>query len=663
MITIDGLVSGLDTASIVDSLLEIQQTQIDRLDSQKAEVTDQQTAFKGIEAQLLALRGSLTSLGRSQNNVLESKLATSSDEDILQVSAGADAVNGFYSLKVNSLAAAHQIASQSFASADEQITTGDISFQVGNRAATTVTVDSTNNTVNGLVDAINNSSEDVFASLVTDSSGVRILLTSNHSGVANDLQITNNLGPSSGNAVQPDFSGQAVQEASDASITIGSGAGAITVTSETNQFENVIDGLTFNINGADPSKTINVSVKNNTEASSEAIKSFVDNFNLLMEYIDDQTAYNVDNDDGGPLQGDRSAIAIQNSLRNRLVTSISGISTSLNQLSSIGIDFDDRGHLFLDDNQLNKVLNGEVDGVTTDDVRRLFSLDGQSSIAGVEFLFGSSRTQASTTPYLVDITQAAEQASINGTADLAASIVIDSSNNNLEFEVDGKSTGVIQLTEGTYTQAELADHLESVVNSSSDLNGQSIDVNFVDNRIQITSNVYGAQSELGTFSGSALATLQIDSAAADEGQDVAGNFIVDGVVEEAKGNGRLLTGNLDNANTADIQLRVTLSSDQITAGTESELSISRGFASDLDLIIGKLLDPVTGQVKNANESFNEQIESIEQSIASTTALITAKSDALIAQFAAMEQALSSLQSTNSFLVSQLGGTSSLSTGV
>ncbi len=656
MLTIDGLVSGLDTASIVEGLTSIRQSQIDRLNSRKTEITERQTSFKGIEAQLLSLRSAISSLGRSQNNILDAKIATSSNEDLVKVSADSKAVNGTYTLTINSLAAAHQIASQSFESADAQITSGDLTIQVGNGTETTITIDNTNNSVSGLVKEINEQSEDVFASIVTDAGGVRVLLTAKNSGSANQIQITNNLGPDSGSAIQPDFSSAAVQEAADASVTIGSGAGAITVTSTTNQFEDLFEGLTLNLQSADPTKTVTISVNNDTEAQTEAIQGFVNTFNALMDYIDTQTAYDSASDSGGPLQGNRSAIFIQDRVRNLLATSITGLSSNGNQLSAIGIEFNDRGQLVLNEGKLSDVLTGKNENVTSADVKALFGLTGQTDIAGVEFLIGSSRTEASIkNPYQVDITQAAEQAVVTGENPLSSSITIDANNKSFSLSVDGKSTGSLTLTEGVYTQTELADHLESVINSSTELNGQSVNVRVVNGAISINSNVYGSQSKLSNFSGDALSTLQINASAEDEGQDVEGHFIVDGQIETAKGTGRLLVGNLDNANTADIQLRVTLTTAQLVSGAESDLTVSRGFASELDKIIGDLIDPVTGQIKSTDDSFNDQIASIEKSIETTEALIKSKTESLLKEFAALESTLSSLQNTNSFLISQLGG--------
>lgn len=650
--TIDGLVSGIDTQSVIDGLLEVSQSQIDRLKSNKSEIVAKQTAFNGIEAQLVSLRGKLSSLGRSQNNVLEGKIASSSDEDILQVSADSDAINGNYSVTVNSLAATHQIASSVFESADSQITEGTLSIQVGNGSEATVTIDSSNNSVQGLVDAINATTEDAFASLVTDSNGTRVLLTGRQSGAEETIQITNNLGPTSGGATQPDFSGDPVQVAADASIQIGSGSGAITVNSASNQFEDVLEGLTINVTSANPSKPVNIGVSNNIEASTAAIEGFVDAFNSLMDFIDSQSRFDAESQQAGRLLGNRNVQSIQNEIRNKLVFSVAGIDSNLNQLSAIGLKFNDSGKIFIDSAQLNKVLSGQVDGVDNGDVKRLFSLDGQSTNSGVEFLLGSTKTQSTGSAIEVDITQAAERAVIDAGTSLAASTVIDSSNNTFAITVNGKESGTLQLAEGTYSQTELAEHLESVINNAPDFSGQSVSASVVNGNLRIQSDQYGLQSEVAVLSGTAVADLGLTTSDSDTGQDVVGRFIIDGEIEEAVGSGRLLIGSADNANSADLQVRVTLNSNQVTSGIESEVTITRGFASQLDQIIGDMLDPVTGKIKTVKDSFNEQIESIDLSIDNTEELIQLKSEQLISEFIAMEQALSSLQNTSSILLSQ-----------
>ena len=155
MPTIDGISSGIDTTSIVEGLLSIQKQQVDRLNSRIAGITEKQTAFKSVEAGLLSLRGSLSRLSRVRDNVFDARSATSSDDTILSAAATSGAPSGIYSLQVNSLAQAHQITSQGYADSDSEITQGTLGVQIGSGAVVNITIDPTNNTLQGLADAIN----------------------------------------------------------------------------------------------------------------------------------------------------------------------------------------------------------------------------------------------------------------------------------------------------------------------------------------------------------------------------------------------------------------------------------------------------------------------------------------------------------------------------
>ncbi len=659
MFSIDGLISGLNTSQIIDSLVALQENQVQRLNVKKAKITQQQTAFKSIEARLTTLRSTMSRLNRSTSNVFQSRQASSSDESMVTAAASSSAQTGIYSISVNSLAKAHQIASTGFASSSTAITHGEFIIQVGEQEAQTITIDDTNDTVNGLLNSINSQLQDVKATTILDqaSGTYRLMLTSKNTGTDNEITITNNLAAASGNAVRPDFSGQAVQEAANASVSIGSGPGAITAEYQSNRVDGLLDGVTLNLSAADPAKTITISVEQNNDSIVDAVKSFVDEFNAIVGLIADQTKYVAETQQGGPLLGNRSAIEIQNRLRGFVADTIPGLSSQLNRMSRIGVDFTDQGTLTFDAAQLTKALNGELPGVSITEVNRLFGMTATTSNSNVEFLLGSSRTKATSQPIQVDITQAAEQARATATNTLSSSTVIDSSNNQLEISVDGSAPVTLSLASGTYTQQELADHLQSVINSSPELGNRRVAVEVNNDQISIQSESYGTASKIEELGGSALAALGFSGDESAEGKDVVGRFLVNGEIETAVGRGRVLSGESSNATTADLQVRISLRPDQVLAGNEAELSISRGVTSRIDEYIGNILDPSKGTLNTLDEGFNSQIESFDASIARVRAIAEAKRDSLIIQFAALERSLADMQATSGFLGQQLSSLS------
>lgn len=196
MLSIDGLVTGIDTEAIIEGLLQIQQNQIDILESRKADVVTQQTAFRGVEAQLTSLRTQAGRLSNLQNNVFEQRSVSVSHEDAIIATATRDAAIGTYQVSINQLAAAHQVASQGFTDDNAAVTEGTFTIRVGDRPEVTITVDSSNNTLQGFVDAINAADAGVSATIIRDGSGsatpYRILLSSQHSGAENEISVTNN---------------------------------------------------------------------------------------------------------------------------------------------------------------------------------------------------------------------------------------------------------------------------------------------------------------------------------------------------------------------------------------------------------------------------------------------------------------------------------------
>lgn len=660
MLSIDGLVTGIDTASIIEGLTGIQQRQIDLLQSRRTTEVDRQTAFKGVEAGVLSLRSVAGRLGRSRGNVFSARSVTASNEDMISATAASDAAVGVYSVKVNQLAQAHQIGSQGLSGKSAEITQGTFSLRIGSGETTDITIDGSNNTLQGLADAVNDSDSGVRATIVNDGSSggasYRLLLTSDKTGVANAITVTNNLAGSAGQAVKPDFSGAAIQEATNAAVSLGSGPGAINIESATNTIEDVIDGVTLQLSAADATQTITLRVDRDTEAAKTAVNDFIESFNSVMEYIDDNSAYNVETEKAGALLGNRPTLVIQDELRRAVTDTVANVNPNANRLSAIGVSLTNNGRLALNESRLQEVLDGRVPEISDDDLAKLFSFSGESDNANVKFLGGSTRTGEGV-PIEINITQAATQATAAATNALSGLTTIDGTNDTFSLEVDG-AAATVTLNHGDYSNDDLASLIQEALNSSPELSGRSVIVGVQGSLLQITSETYGRASELGALTGTALASLGFDGTETGRGQDVVGQFIVDGVAEEALGRGRLLTGDLENENTADLQIRVTLSESQVQAGTDATITLTRGVGSRLDTILGKLLDPVSGRIKTANDEFDAKIEDIDSTIEQQNELFESRREQLEREFVALESAVSQLQSQSSFLAAQLGGVAS-----
>jgi flagellar hook-associated protein 2 len=341
--------------------------------------------------------------------------------------------------------------------------------------------------------------------------------------------------------------------------------------------------------------------------------------------------------------------AIKEQIRSVFQGVVPGASPGLNYLGALGITTDNKGHLVVNAAKLAEVLEGRRPGVTVADVRTLFALSGTSSNPGIQFVTGSAKTKASGTPYVVNITQAAEAATLTAATALADSTVVDGTNNTFQITLDGKTSSTLTIADGTYSRSALAQAIQAAINSDSALNGATATVLLTADALTVRSNRLGAASQIVFQSGAALATFGFSAGAADQGQDVQGSFLVNGVLETATGSGQFLSGAAGNANTSGLQLNVLLTSAQVGAGIQVNINVIRGVASRLDAVLNSFLDPVNGRMKTINDSFQTTIDRLEKQKIRQNDFILARSASLQRQFQAMEEALGQLQAASNFI--------------
>ncbi|MBP3956831.1 flagellar filament capping protein FliD [Gemmata sp. G18] len=636
-----GLATGIDTAKIIEGLNSISQQRIDRFKVQKTEVISKQATFATLQGKLFDLQSKTNALARSGGGAFDGRTATTSDSTSLTATAGTAAVAGTYSLSVVSLAKAAQTSSAGFADPNAQIKEGTLTLQVGSGTATTVTVDSRNNTLQGLADSINTAGGDLRASVVNDGTGVtpyRLLLTSAKTGSANAITVTNNLSTGTGAAIDPGAT--VVQAATDAQVKVGSGAGAITVTSATNQVNNLITGVSLNVLQADAAKTITVTVKADTDATVKSVQDFVTSYNAVRDFITEQTQFDADSSTAGALLGNGDVSALANELSGALSATIPGLTTSSNRLSTVGLSFTDEGKLAFDSAKFTTAL--ATSDTAQADFKRLFSLSGKSDASGVDFLIGTNKTKPTAgTPYKVNVTAPATRAVVVASGAPGA-VMLTPPNNALQVKLNGLTAVGVTLPGGTYsTPEELIAAVQKAINSASGLNGNLVTATINgDGKAQITTQKYGSGATIAITGGSAdvLNALGFAGTETGTGTDVAGNFVVNGVTEAATGSGQILTGSSGNASTDGLQVTSTLSS----AGS-ANVTVTQGLASRLGSVLNKYLDPVNGRFKQINEVFTKQTSDIDKNVAKQQALVDSKAAQLQSQFAAMETAVNNLK--------------------
>lgn len=366
-LTFGGISSGLPTQEIIGKLLDLERRPITLLENQKGQFNSRLEIFSDLAEKTRTLRDRLRDLDNlallgdtpSVDEEFSRFTATSTDDDVVSATASGSALPVTLDVRVTALAAAQRSVSQGFASRTSSVGTGSFGIQVGSGTATSITIDSSNNTVEGLVRAINDADAGVTASILNDGSGTpfRIVLQGNDTGVANSLTIT----PSLSGGTAPAF--LTTQAAANATIVLDpDGANPISIDSATNTFDDVLTGVSLTVSKLSPVDTSErITVAPDLDAIVESISEIVTAFNDITSIIQGQFTVDPSTNRGGPLIGDSTL----SSLKTRLTSVIANQfgSGSILSAGQIGLSLGNGAQLELDEDELRAKLESDFEGV------------------------------------------------------------------------------------------------------------------------------------------------------------------------------------------------------------------------------------------------------------------------------------------------------------
>ena len=111
-----GLISGINSADIIDQLIAIERRPIQQLENRNTTIKAQQTALQEISAKLLGLLGSAQ--GFTEERQFQATTASTSNENVITATSTASAVPGNYSFIVKQLVSGQQTVTRGFADRD-----------------------------------------------------------------------------------------------------------------------------------------------------------------------------------------------------------------------------------------------------------------------------------------------------------------------------------------------------------------------------------------------------------------------------------------------------------------------------------------------------------------------------------------------------------------
>jgi len=357
-----GVGSGLALDDLVQQLLTAErQPKEARLNAKEERIEAEISGLGQIKSKLSDFKDAVDEL-RSDNGIngREPTITNpSEDDDVLSAEASNSALRGSYEVVVEQLAAGSRITTDAGAftsSSDPVLTsgTGSLTFDVGGSKSFTVDV-TAGMSLTALREKINNSEDNfgVTANIIDTGTGAgpRLVFSSSETGTGNDLVINNDTGAAELDRLSTtggtnNISAANIESARNAIAYID----GIEVQSSSNEFENTIQNVSFEVNeispkdGAGDFLATKLSIGFDKEGLDKKIRDFVDNYNSLIDEIKTLTRYGESElEDDGALAGDSLLRGIQSGLASIAGGSVS--SSALGGLFQIGIEFDNDGKL------------------------------------------------------------------------------------------------------------------------------------------------------------------------------------------------------------------------------------------------------------------------------------------------------------------------------
>ncbi|MBI4952600.1 MAG: flagellar filament capping protein FliD [Myxococcales bacterium] len=352
MVSFVGLATGIDSRQLVSDLMTIERAPLKRLQATQAELSSAQTTLAAFMSAVAAIKSAATAL--SNPNELAGMKATSSGTGVATTVTGTTTAAS-YDVEVLQLAQAQRTKSSAFASSTAALgKSGTLTFTAGGHGAVDVAI-AASDSLADIAARINGAQAHVTASVLYDGSSYRLLVFGADTGASAAIAIGGNetLGLTDGGATY--------QTAQDARIRLD---GQITVSRATNQFDDVLPGLSVTARAVTAAAET-LTVAPDPSAIVEKLKSLVEAYNKARAAGHLAAGSGSIKASNPHLAGDGAVRRTLDGLGRAVTSRVSGIGGRYDMLAAIGLHSDRDGNLVLDEDALGAALSANQPAVRT----------------------------------------------------------------------------------------------------------------------------------------------------------------------------------------------------------------------------------------------------------------------------------------------------------
>lgn len=411
-----GMVSGMDTESIIQELVSVKRTKVDDVKKKQTKLEWKQDAWKELNTKLKNLQSKYVSNMRFSTAYMK-KTTKVSNSSAVSVITGENAVNGVQSLQVKQLAKTAYLTGAKMKSANggsltalskmsdltggDSITgSGQIKIQAGSKEV------SMNITADTTISDVMNQLKDAGLNANFDAKQQRLFVSAKESGEANDFSIvgldSNGQAALSALGISASSVGSSKIDGQDAIIYLNKAE----FTNSTNSFE--INGLTITaLSETAAGEDVTITTQDDTDGIYDMIKNFFKEYNSIINEVD--KLYNADSasgyepltDDEKEALSDSEVEKYEKKIKDALLrrdSNLSSIRTKFTSTMSAGVEvngkrmylndfgIDTLGYFTAADNEKNAYhIDGDPDDDSTsgnaDKLKSLISSDPDTVVS------------------------------------------------------------------------------------------------------------------------------------------------------------------------------------------------------------------------------------------------------------------------------------------
>lgn len=348
-VSFGGIATGLPP-NLVDQLIEAEKIPIKTIQANKGKQESKLKLVQELETKLNAITSSIGGLA-SAHGFTDMKLQ-SGDQNVVSGAVDASAaIPGSWNIEVKALAQKAAALTNGFPDKDKtEVGVGYFKFETKN-GTKEIYINGKSNTLQGVANQINAAGVGVKAAVINDRSDpdapYRLMISGDGVGDDNEIKYPTLYFLDGDQDIYFDQK----REAKNGKVKIDGFEFEV----NDNKVKDAIPGVTLDLRQENPGHTVNLTVTEDRQVVSGKVKSFVDAYNAVLSFIQQQNNLNEHTDTSSTLGGDGMLRSVEMRLRS-LVQNPQYGTGSVNRLAQLGIEFQRNGTLQYSEDKFNKAL-------------------------------------------------------------------------------------------------------------------------------------------------------------------------------------------------------------------------------------------------------------------------------------------------------------------